>query len=97
MSIITKKDVEHVALLARLEIEEEQKELFTQQLDHILEHISKLNQVNTDNVPPTYHVLPQKNVWREDQVRLSIPREDALANAPEQENGCFKVLKVIES
>lgn len=97
MSIITKKDVEHVALLARLEIEEEQKEMFTQQLDNILGHISMLNKVNTDNVPPTYHVLPQKNVWREDKAEPSLPREDALANAPEQENGCFKVLKVIES
>jgi len=97
MSIITKKDVEHVALLARLEIDEEQKETFTQQLDNILEHISMLNKVNTDDVPPTYHVLPQKNIWREDGVRPSLDREDALANAPEQENGCFKVRKVIES
>jgi len=95
--MITKKDVEHVAMLARLEIEEGQKEVFTEQLNNILEHISKLNEVNTDNVPPTYHVLPQKNVWREDKALPSTPREDALANAPEQENGCFKVPKVIES
>jgi len=97
MSILTKKDVEQVALLARLEIAEEEKELFTQQLDHILGHISMLNKVQTDAVPPTYHVLPQKNIWREDKVEPSLLREEALANAPEQENGCFKVLKVIES
>lgn len=95
--MITKKDVEHVALLARLEFDEEKKELFTEQLNNILDHISMLNKVNTDHVPPTYHVLPQKNVWREDEVRPSLSREEALANAPEQENGCFKVPKVIES
>lgn len=95
--MISKKDVEHVALLARLEIEEEQKEMFTQQLNNILEHISMLNQVNTDDVSPTYHVLPQKNVWREDETRDWLTRDEALANAPDKENGCFKVPKVIES
>jgi len=95
--MISKKDVEHVALLARLEFNEEEKEMFTEQLNNILDHISMLNKVETDNIAPTYHVLPQKNVWREDVVKPSLSREDALANAPEQENGCFKVLKVIES
>ncbi len=56
-----------------------------------------LNKVNTDNVFPTYHVLPQKNVWREDKVEPSLLREEALSNASQQENGCFKVLKVIEA
>ena len=96
MSIINKQEIEHVAHLARLEIAEDKIEVFTEQINNILEHISMLNKVDTDNVPPTYHVLPEKNVWREDVVKPSLPREEALANAPEQENGCFKVLKVIE-
>ncbi|MGM9572715.1 MAG: Asp-tRNA(Asn)/Glu-tRNA(Gln) amidotransferase subunit GatC [bacterium] len=96
MSIINKQEIEHVAHLARLEIAEDKIEVFTEQMNNILEHISMLNKVDTDNVPPTYHVLPEKNVWREDVVKPSLPREEALANAPEQENGCFKVLKVIE-
>lgn len=96
MSIINKQEIEHVAHLARLEIAEDKIEAFTEQMNNILEHISMLNKVDTDNVPPTYHVLPEKNVWREDIVKPSLPREEALANAPEQENGCFKVLKVIE-
>ena len=96
MSILNKQEIEHVAHLARLEIAEDKIEVFTEQMNNILEHISMLNKVDTDNVPPTYHVLPEKNVWREDVVKPSLPREEALANAPEQENGCFKVLKVIE-
>lgn len=96
MSIINKQEIEHVAHLARLEIAEDKIEVFTEQMNNILEHISMLNKVDTDNVPPTYHVLPEKNVWREDAVKPSLSREEALANAPEQENGCFKVLKVIE-
>lgn len=95
---ITKKDVEHVARLARLALTEEEKERFTAQLGQILTYVEKLNQLNTDNVPPTSHVLPLANVWREDRAEsgaLGAP-EEILTNAPEREGPFFKVKKVIE-
>ena len=95
---ITKKDVEHVARLARLALTEEEKERYTAQLESILEYIDKLNQLDTSQVAPTTHVLPLSNVWREDiaePTRLGLA-EDILKNAPESEGSYFKVKKVIE-
>ena len=85
-----------VALLSRLEVPEEQMEQVTGQLDSILEYIKLLDQVNTDGVEPTAHVLPLKNVLRPDIVRPSLSRELALSNAPEAEDGYFKVPKIME-
>jgi aspartyl-tRNA(Asn)/glutamyl-tRNA(Gln) amidotransferase subunit C len=95
---ISKKDVEHVARLARLALSEEEKERYTAQLGSILGYIEKLNQMNTENVPPTTHVLPLSNVWREDRMEPSTlgSPEEILANAPEREGPLFKVKKVIE-
>lgn len=93
---ITRKDVENVALLSRLEIPESDIEKVTTQLDAILEYFDMLNKVDTKDVQPTAHVLPLKNVMRADQVRPSLPRELALSNAPEQEDGYFKVPKIVE-
>ncbi|MBP2641250.1 MAG: Aspartyl/glutamyl-tRNA(Asn/Gln) amidotransferase subunit [Firmicutes bacterium] len=93
---ITRKNVEDVALLSRLEIPEEQIETMTGQLNAILEYVDVLNQLDTTGVEPTAHVLPLKNVMRADVVVPSLPRDAALANAPEQENGYFKVPKVTE-
>ncbi|MBP1765526.1 MAG: Aspartyl/glutamyl-tRNA(Asn/Gln) amidotransferase subunit [Firmicutes bacterium] len=93
---ITRKNVEDVALLSRLEIPEELIETVTGQLDAILEYVDVLNQLDTTDIEPTAHVLPLKNVMRADVVVPSLPREEALANAPEQENGYFKVPKVTE-
>jgi len=95
---ITKKEVEHVARLARLALTEDEKERFTAQLGSILEYIEKLNRLDTQDVPPTTHVLPVANVWREDHAepnRLGSTN-DLLANAPEREGPFFKVKKVIE-
>jgi len=93
---ITRKDVEGVALLARLELGESEIVKFTDQLNAILEYVDMLDKVNTDGVEPTAHVLPLKNVMRADKATPSLPRELALANAPEQEDGYFKVPKVME-
>lgn len=93
---ITRKDVEQVALLSRLEIAEDDIAKFTGQLDAILEYVDVLDKANTEGVEPTAHVLPLKNVMRPDQVRPSLPRELALSNAPEQEDGYFKVPKIME-
>lgn len=93
---ITSKDVEKVALLSRLEIDDSEMEKMNEQLNSILDYIDVLNQVNTEGVQPTAHVLPMKNVMREDVVQPSLSRDLALSNAPEAEDGYFKVPKVVE-
>ena len=93
---ITKKDVEHVAKLARLRLTEEEKEKFGKQLSEILEYVEKLNELDTEKVKPASHVVPLKNVMREDEVKPSLSVEEALANAPAREGKYFKVPKIIE-
>ncbi|MCL4442041.1 MAG: Asp-tRNA(Asn)/Glu-tRNA(Gln) amidotransferase subunit GatC [Firmicutes bacterium] len=93
--MISKQDVEHVALLARLELSEEEKELYTQQLNKILDAARTLQELNTDDVPPTAHVLSIQNVFREDRVGQHIDPEKALANAPDREENFFKVPKIV--
>lgn len=93
---ISKSEAEHVALLSRLEFSGEELEKFTGQLDAILEYIDVLNQVDTSGVEPLAHVLDIKNVTRRDEVRPSLPRELALSNAPEAEDGFFKVPRIVE-
>jgi aspartyl-tRNA(Asn)/glutamyl-tRNA(Gln) amidotransferase subunit C len=93
---ITKEEVEHVAVLARLKFNEEEKERFTLQLNAILEYMEKLGELNTAQVEPTYHAVAQSNVFREDAVQPALPREVTLANAPDAEGGLFRVPKIIE-
>src|SRR6476659_2462952 len=95
---ITPKDVEHVARLARLELTDAEKEKYTAQLESILGYIDVLNKFDTQNVPPTTHVLPLSNIWREDVAepnRLGS-QADIIKNAPDAEGPFFKVKKVIE-
>jgi aspartyl-tRNA(Asn)/glutamyl-tRNA(Gln) amidotransferase subunit C len=93
---ITLKDVEHVANLARLELNENEKRQFTEQLNAILKYAEQLNQLDTDNVEPTSHPMPLSNVMREDEARPSWPIEKVLLNAPDEEDGQFKVPAVLE-
>lgn len=93
---ITIQEVEHVARLARLELTPEEKERMRAQLDSILSYIDKLNELDTSAVEPTSHVIPMVNVMREDEVRPSLPQEEALANAPDREGEFFKVPRIIE-
>lgn len=92
---ITKEDVEHVCLLARLKLDEKEKDKFTHQLNNILNYAAKINELNTDNIPPTSHPLALTNVMREDKVKESLPIKDVLANAPEAEKEYFRVPRVI--
>ena len=92
--MITIKDVEHVAKLARLELTEEEKEKFTKQLGDVLKHVDAMNEVDTSNVKPMAQVIDFVNVMREDKVVQEISKEDLMANAPEEENGFFKVPKI---
>ena len=93
--MLTKKQVKHVALLARLELSEEEKEKYASQLSAILEYAEALNKLDTENVPPTAHVLPIKNVFREDLVSDHMPNEKATANAPAKDGNYFKVPKIL--
>ncbi len=93
---ISKQEVDHVAKLARLELTDQEKELFTNQLSNILTYVDQLNKLDTKNVEPTSHVLDIKNVMREDVADQSLAQEKALANAPDKAAGHYKVPKIIE-
>ena len=94
--MITKKDVEHIARLGRLRLNEEEKELYTRQFGQILGYMEKLNELETTNVQPLTHIVPLKNIFREDIAKPSLAQEEILTNAPQQEYGHFKVKKIIE-
>lgn len=96
MAGITKEDVLHVAHLARLTFTDEEAERFTKDLGNIIEFAEQLNELDTENVKETTHVLDMKNVLREDESRDWLTREEALKNAPKQESGQVKVPKVFE-
>lgn len=93
---ISKEDVEKVAELARLEFSQEETEKFTEQLGKILQYIEKLNELNTDKVEPTSHVLDISTPLREDAVVKMLTMEEVLQNAPESEDDFFVVPQVIE-
>ena len=94
MSMISKDDVRHVAKLAELEFNEEQADKMTEQLGKILAHVANISKVDTAAILPTSHTLEIKNVFRQDTVRESLSKEDALLNAPEEMDGGFKVPKI---
>ncbi len=93
---ISVKDVEYLALLARLQLSGEELKRFSPQLDEILDYVQKLKTAKTEGVPPTSHVLEMSNVFREDKVQPSLPTEEALKNAPDREGPFFKVPRIIE-
>lgn len=92
---VTIKDVEHVAKLARLEFTEEEKVKLVHQLNDVLTYMEKLNELDTTNIEPLSHVVDLNNVFREDVVKPSYPREEMLKNAPDKNEEFFKVPKVI--
>jgi len=96
MSRISTDQVKHVAHLARLAITEEEANRFTQQLDKIITFAEQLNEVDTENVEPTSHVLEIKNVMREDVAKPGLPNEEVLKNAPDHQDGQIKVPPIIE-
>ena len=94
--MISETTVRHIALLSRLELSDEEVRRFSGDLNAILAYVEKLRELDTDDVPATSHALPQTNVFREDVVRPSLTNEQALANAPEAENGHFRVPPIIQ-
>jgi aspartyl-tRNA(Asn)/glutamyl-tRNA(Gln) amidotransferase subunit C len=91
-----KVDIEKVAKLARLELSEEEKVTFGNQLEQILTYMEQLNRLDTTGVEPTSHAIPIHNAFREDETRPSFPQEEVLSISPDQENGHFKVPRIIE-
>jgi aspartyl-tRNA(Asn)/glutamyl-tRNA(Gln) amidotransferase subunit C len=93
---ITRETIEHVANLSRLNLTEQEINKLIGEMENIITFVDKLNELDTSEVPQTAHVLPIKNVFREDISKESFDREKLLANAPSQEGGCLKVPKVVE-
>jgi aspartyl-tRNA(Asn)/glutamyl-tRNA(Gln) amidotransferase subunit C len=89
-------DVDRVARLARLALSPEEKERFGRQLGLILAHAEKVREIAADEVPPTSHPVPRTNVFRTDESEPSLSREEALAGAPETEDGRFRVPRIVE-
>lgn len=96
MADISKDQVKHVANLARLAVTDEEVEMFTKQLGDIINYAELLNELDTENVEPTTHVLDLKNVMRKDEPKEWIKKEDALKNAPDQKDGQFRVPSILE-
>ena len=89
-------DIDHVARLARLDLSDEEKDRLRAQLAVILEHAAKVGEVAASDVPPTAYAIPRANVLRPDEPSPSLSHEDALANAPEAEDGRFRVPPIVE-
>ena len=93
---ITKEEVRHIALLARVAMTEEEIERMRDQMSHILDSIDVLGQVDTEGVEPTGHSADLESVMRDDVVRKSRPQEEVLANAPRREGDFIRVRAVLE-
>ena len=92
---ITKEEIEHVALLAHIELTEEEKQRFTEQFNEILSFFRTIDKAPVEDVPPTFHVLELYNITRQDEVEESLSEEDALQNAPKKERGYFKAPRIV--
>ena len=92
---ITRAEVEHVARLARLALTEEELAALTDELGAILDHAAEVSALDTEGVPPTAHPLPLVNVFRADEARPGLPRDEVLAAAPKAEDGRFGVPRIL--
>ena len=93
---LTLEQVEHIAQLARLTLDDDEKALYQEQLSAILSYFERLEELDTDPISPTASVLPLRNVMREDVARDPAASEDILANAPAEDEGCFEVPAVLD-
>lgn len=96
MAKITLEEIRNVAFLSRLVMTDGEMEIFKDQLGKILEYASVLDELDIKDVEPTSHVVPLKNVFREDEVKPSLPVEEALANAPDPAGNFFTVPRIID-
>ncbi|MCO6453024.1 MAG: Asp-tRNA(Asn)/Glu-tRNA(Gln) amidotransferase subunit GatC [Caldilineales bacterium] len=96
MSTLSAEQVKHVAELAKLQLSDEELQLFAGQLSAVLDYAAALQRVDTSHVSPTATVLPLRSVMREDVVRPSLPTSQGLTNAPERSEDAFRVHAVLE-
>ena len=96
MEKLNREQVQHIALLARLGMTEDEIEMFRRQLSNILENFDILNEIDTTDVPPTAQSIDLQNVLRQDEVQDSLPQDDIMVNAPRREDDCFRVRAVLE-
>ena len=94
---LTREQVQYIAELAKLDLTETEIARYTEQLSAVLDYASALQDIDTNDIPPTASVLPLKNVMREDVVRPSLPREQVVANAPDAIEGQFQVDAVLDT
>ncbi|MDD3374950.1 MAG: Asp-tRNA(Asn)/Glu-tRNA(Gln) amidotransferase subunit GatC [Candidatus Omnitrophica bacterium] len=94
--MVSKKDVQYISHLSRIYTDDQEAEALAKNLEDILTYIEKLKKLDITNVKPTSHVLPLKNVFRDDILRKSLGQQAAIKIAVESENGSFKVPQVIE-
>ena len=94
---LTIQEVDHISELAKLELSDIEKEQYREQLSSILEYVAMLQNLNTDDIPPTASVLPERSVLRNDVIQQPLNPETVLANAPDQKEQQFKVPIVMES
>jgi aspartyl-tRNA(Asn)/glutamyl-tRNA(Gln) amidotransferase subunit C len=92
---LTRQDVERVALLARLRFTDAELDALTRQLGDVITYVEQLGEPNTENVEPMAHAVDVFSVFRDDELRPSLPREQALANAPHADGECFLVPAVL--
>jgi len=93
--MITEKAVLHMSWLSRLELSEDERKKFTPKLNSVLDYFNELDEVDTDGIEPTYHVLPLNNVFREDENTSSLTQDEALSNAPKKQDGFFKAPRMM--
>ncbi|UCH34300.1 MAG: Asp-tRNA(Asn)/Glu-tRNA(Gln) amidotransferase subunit GatC [Armatimonadota bacterium] len=93
---LSQQEVEHIALLSRLKLTDEERERMTTQLNDIMRFYEQLGELDTTDVEPTSHVIPMSNVLRADEARPSLPVDDVLENAPERAGDSFRVPRVVE-
>ena len=93
---VSKKDVEHIAKLARLKFTDEEIEKLTPQMNQILGYMDKLNELDTEKIEPLSHPVENFNIFRDDKTKDSVERDSALRNAPDKDEEFFKVPKVIK-
>ncbi len=93
---LTPEEVTHIARLARVGLSEDDVSRFQDQLSQILDYFQRLQEADTENIPPTAHTLAMHNIMRDDEPRPSFDKEDILANAPQREGDHFRVRAVLE-
>lgn len=93
---LSKEEVEHVAWLARLELTDEESERMAGQLNQLMVHFEKLQELDTTEIAPTSHSIPMENVFREDAAGPSLPVEAAVSNAPEANDNYFVVPQIVD-